>query len=80
MIGSTSRPGGLAMPSAASDSVTLCPRVKALTSSTSWRRLPPSSSSPTRNSTWSAPIKMWCTPAATNRRTTANQPAPVPTK
>ena len=50
IAGSMIRAGGLTMFSAASESVMLCATVNDVTMTASWRTVPPSSSSPTRNS------------------------------
>ena len=50
MIGSTSRAGGVTTFSTASDSVMLWATVNAVTTNSSCRTLPPSSSRPIRNS------------------------------
>ena len=58
MAGSMIRAGGVTMFSAASDSVMLCATVNEVTTSASWRIVPPSSSRPTRKSRWSGPMRM----------------------
>ncbi len=78
IAGSTSDAGGVTRPRAASDSVTLWPRVKAVTIRPSRPSDPPRSSRPTRNSMWSGPIAMWCIPAGTNVASTAATPGQLP--
>ncbi len=70
--------GGFTTLSAASESVMLCPTVKAVTIFTSCFHVPPSRSSPTRNRMWSGPIMMWWMPDGMNVCITAIAPCVLP--